>query len=66
MPQDVSLPGGSVPNPCWRDPSGRETPRVLGGGAGGWPCSSSVELGAKGGLICFLHSAEHLPTAAQP
>lgn len=32
MPQDVSLPGGSVPNPCCRDPSGRETHRVLGRG----------------------------------
>lgn len=25
-----------------------------------------AELGAEGGLICFLHLAEHSPTAAQP
>lgn len=45
------------------DSSGRGTPRVLGVAVlqlGG------TQLGAEGGLICFLHSAEHSPAAARP
>lgn len=61
--QDTSLQGSSAPDPCCRDIKWLRNPRVLGVAM---LQLYRAELGAEGGLICFLHLAEHSPTAAQP
>lgn len=51
------------PKALLRDPSSRGTPRVLGVAV---LQLRGTQLGVEGGLICFLHSAEHSPAATGP